>query len=61
MVSAELEDPTPLDFAKPKLGLSNIKGKKSSVLPTELTLDLLALIPFILQHSQLVSHSGYKK
>ena len=28
MVSSELEDPTPLDFAKPKLGSSKIKEKK---------------------------------
>ena len=45
MVSAELEDPTPLDFAQPKFGLSKIKEKKSSVLPTELSGPLLRRAP----------------
>jgi hypothetical protein len=45
MVSAELQDPTPLDFAYPKLLLGKSKGKKSSMLPTELSGPLLKRAP----------------
>ena len=42
MVSTELEDPTPLDFAWPKLGLGNIKGKKSSMLKVGFSQKVMA-------------------
>ena len=45
MVSAELEDTAPLDFAQHKLGLGKSKGKKSSMLPTELSRPLFKRVP----------------
>ena len=60
MVSAELEDPTLLDFAWPKLGLGNIKGKKSSMLPTELSGHLLKRA-LMLKIAQYLSKFHYKR
>ena len=53
MVSAELEVPTPL-------GLGNIKGKKSSMLPTELSGHLLKRAP-MLKIAQYLSKFHYKR
>ena len=53
MVSAELEDPTPL-------GLAKIKGKMSSMLPTELLDGLLERAPK-LKRAQSSSKFDYKR
>ena len=58
MVPAELEDPAPLDFAQPKLGLNDIQvGEKNGKLDKNEKSELKAKEKFILS----ITENGYGK